>query len=241
MRFQVIPSIDLREGRCVRLFQGDYARETRYPGDPVEVARRWASAGADILHIVDLDGAKAGAPANATVMASICEALPIPVEVSGGLRTMADIEAAFAYGAGRVQLGSIAVRDPVLVRQACTAFPGGVVVSLDARDGEVMTDGWTAGGGVKVEEMARRMVDLGVPRLMFTDISHDGAMRGPNVDALRALAALVPVPVVASGGVTAIEHLHAIAEAGCEGAIIGRALYEGAIDLRAAIEAFAAR
>jgi len=238
--FQVIPSIDLRDGHCVRLFQGDYAKETRYEGDPVEVARRWEAAGGAILHVVDLDGAKAGAPRNDRVMAAICEALRIPVEVSGGLRTMADIEAAFAYGAGRVQLGSIAVREPELVRRACAAFPGRIVVSLDARNGEVMTDGWTAGGGVKTEEMALRMVSLGVPRLMFTDISHDGAMRGPNVEALRALAALVPVPVVASGGVTAIEHLRAIADAGCEGAIIGRALYEGAIDLRAAIEAFAA-
>lgn len=223
----------------MRLLQGDYARETHYPGDPVLVAQRWQELGAPRLHLVDLDGAKDGRPVNHGVMAAICAALDIEVEVSGGLRSIADVEAAFAYGAGRVQLGSAAVRDPELVRAACAAFPGRIVVSIDARGGEVMTDGWLEGSGIAVLDLARGMVELGVPRLMFTDIARDGAMQGPNVEALAALVRELPVPVVASGGVTELPHLRALADAGCEGAIVGKALYEGAIDLRAALALFA--
>jgi phosphoribosylformimino-5-aminoimidazole carboxamide ribotide isomerase len=221
----------------VRLVQGDYARETAYSDDPVAVALGWAEMGAPLIHVVDLDGAKAGAPRNHRVMAAICAAVPVPVEVSGGLRTDADIEAAFAYGARRVQIGSAAVRDPELVRRVVQRWPGGIVVSLDARGGEVMTDGWLSGSGVQVLDLARRMVDLGVPRLMFTDIGRDGALAGPNVEALAELVQALAVPVVASGGVTTIDQLVAVASVGCEGAIIGKALYEGLIDLREALEA----
>jgi phosphoribosylformimino-5-aminoimidazole carboxamide ribotide isomerase len=234
--FEVIPAIDLRGDRCVRLLQGDYDRETSYSDDPVSVARRWQELGAPRLHVVDLDGAKDGHPVNSGTMAAICRALDIEVEVSGGLRDLAAVSAAFAYGAGRVQLGSAAVRDPELVRAACAAFPRRMVVSIDSRNGEVMTDGWLAGSGVAVLDLARRMLDLGVPRLMFTDIARDGALGGPNVEALRALVDALPVPVVASGGVAELAHLRALADAGCEGAIVGKALYEGAIDLREAIE-----
>jgi phosphoribosylformimino-5-aminoimidazole carboxamide ribotide isomerase len=235
----VIPAIDLRGGRCVRLLQGDYARETQYSGDPVAVARRWQELGAGLLHVVDLDGAREGKPANTAIMAAICAALTIPVEVSGGLRGIDHIRAAFAYGAVRVQLGSAAVRDPGLVREACHEFPGRIVVSIDARGGEVMTDGWLRNSGVRTLDLAREMVALGVPRLMVTDIERDGAMAGPNVETLAALAKALPVPVVASGGATTIEHLRALAEAGCEGVIVGKALYEGLIDLREALEAVA--
>jgi phosphoribosylformimino-5-aminoimidazole carboxamide ribotide isomerase len=221
----------------VRLVQGDYARETAYSDDPVAVALGWAEMGAPLIHVVDLDGARAGAPRNHRVMAAICAAVPVPVEVSGGLRTDADIEAAFAYGAGRVQIGSAAVRDPELVRRVVQRWPGGIVVSLDARAGEVMTDGWLSGSGVQVLDLARKMVDLGVPRLMFTDIGRDGALAGPNVEALAELVQALAVPVVASGGVTTIDQLVAVASVGCEGAIIGKALYEGLIDLREALEA----
>lgn len=233
----MIPAIDLRGGRCVRLLQGDYARETAYSDDPVAVARRWQSLGAPRLHLVDLDGAREGAPVNGVIMAAICAALEIDVEVSGGIRSLAAVDAAFAYGAGRVQLGSAAVRDPELVRAACAAHPGGIVVSIDARNGEVMTDGWREGSGVAAFDLAQRMVALGVPRVMFTDIARDGALSGPNIEALAALVRELPVPVVASGGVVTVEHLRALATAGCEGAVVGKALYEGAIDLRAAIEA----
>lgn len=236
--FHVIPSIDLRDGRCVRLTQGDYARETSYSDDPLATALDWQAQGGPLLHVVDLDGAKAGSPANHAIMAAVCAALTIPVEVSGGLRTIEDIEAAFAYGAGRVQLGSSAVRDPALVRRACAAFPGAIVVSIDARNGEVMTDGWTKGSGIAATALALHMVDLGVPRIMYTDIARDGALGGPNVEALAALVDALPIPVIASGGITTIDQLRAVAAAGCEGAILGKALYEGRINLREAIEAF---
>lgn len=236
---QIIPAIDLRAGRCVRLYQGDYARETAYSDDPVAMARHWEALGAPLLHLVDLDGARDGHPVNTALVTDICAALSIPVEVSGGIRDHALLEAAFAAGAGRVQLGSAAVRDPQLVADACRRYPGQIVVSVDARNGEVLTDGWLAGSGLPALDFARRMVDLGVPRLMFTDVSRDGAMNGPNLQALAALVEAVPVPVVASGGITSLAHLRAVAAVGCEAAIVGRALYEGEIDLPQAIAALA--
>lgn len=236
----MIPAIDLRGGRCVRLFQGDFARETQYSGDPVAVACRWQGLGARLIHVVDLDGARLGVPANSGSIAAICRATTVPIEVSGGIRTMDGVRDAFAYGAGRVQLGSAAVRDHALLRDACAAFPGRIVVSIDARDGEVMTDGWLKASGVRTLDLARQVVALGVPRLMVTDIARDGAMSGPNVEALAALVRELPVPIIASGGVTSVEHLRALAAAGCEGVIVGKALYEGHIDLRDALAAVAA-
>lgn len=223
----------------MRLLQGDYAKETRYSDDPVAVAQRWQDLGAPRLHVVDLDGARAGTPANHEVMAAICRATAFPVEVSGGIRDIAAIEAAFAYGAARVQLGSVAVRQPELVRQAVARFPDDIVISIDARDGEVRTDGWTEGSGIRAIDLARQMADLGVPRIMFTDIGRDGLLTEPNFDALAAMVQALPVPVVASGGVTTVEHLTRLADIGCEGAIVGKALYEGLIDLPAALAAVA--
>lgn len=237
MAFEVIPAIDLRGGRCVRLLQGDYARETLYSDDPVAVALRWEQHGAVRLHVVDLDGARGGAPVNAALMAAICRSVAIPVEVSGGLRSIGDVETAFAYGAGRVQIGSAAVRDPALVRAACARFPHDIVVSVDTRGGEVRTDGWLAGAGLSALELARQMVDLGVPRLMFTDIGLDGAMAGPNFQALEALVGAFPVPIIASGGVTTVDDLRRLRLIGCEGAVVGKALYEGAIELPEALAA----
>jgi phosphoribosylformimino-5-aminoimidazole carboxamide ribotide isomerase len=237
--FEVIPAIDLRGGVCVRLLQGDYARETQYSSDPVEVARRWQKLGARRLHVVDLDGARAGVPIHHSVMAEICLALDIEVEVSGGLRTLDAITAAINYGASRVQLGSSAVKNPGLVQRACREFPGRIVVGIDARQGEVMTDGWTENSGVSALDLARSMVDLGVPRIMVTDIGQDGMMAGPNVPFLQTFVEALRVPVVASGGVTTLDHLRRLADAGCEGAIVGKALYEGAFDLSVAIAAFA--
>lgn len=235
--FEVIPAIDLRGGACVRLLQGDYGKETRYSEDPVSVALRWQDLGAPRLHLVDLDGARAAEPVNQAVMATICEALDIEVEVSGGLRTLYAIHAAIDYGAARIQLGSAAVKNPELVEAACAALPGRIVVSIDARDGLVMTDGWIEGSGMSALELARHMVELGVPRLMVTDIGQDGLMSGPNVPFLRKFVEALAVPIVASGGVTSIDHLVALAAAGCEGAIIGKALYEGVLDLPSAIAA----
>jgi phosphoribosylformimino-5-aminoimidazole carboxamide ribotide isomerase len=238
--FEVIPAIDLRAGRCVRLFQGDYDRETTYSDDPLSVARGWAELGAPRLHVVDLDGAKDGSPANQQVMREICSAVGIPVEVSGGIRDLAGVEAAFAYGADRVQLGSAAVRDPELVAEACQRFPGKICVSLDARDGEVYTDGWRVATGRSVESVAAEMVELGVPRLMFTDIGRDATLTEPNFDALAHLVSLLPVPIIASGGVAETSHLVRLAAIGCEGAIVGKALYEGRVDLVEALGAVAA-
>lgn len=237
LSFQVIPAIDIRGGRCVRLFQGDYARETAYDNDPVAVARRWERLGAPLIHVVDLDGAKDGAPVNHETMAAICAAVSVGVEVSGGLRSMELISAAFAYGAARVQLGSAAVRDPELVRECAARFPGQIVVSIDSRNGDVVTDGWLTGSGRTALDLANEMVELGVPRLMFTDINRDGALTEPNFEALAEYVRALPVPVVASGGVAVVAHLRRLADIGCEGAIVGKALYEGAVDLPAALEA----
>ena len=237
MSLVIIPAIDIRGGRCVRLLQGDYAKETRYSDDPVAVAMRWKELGGEIIHVVDLDGAKGGVPVNHELLARICAGVRVPVEVSGGMRTMADIFAAFAYGAGRVQIGSAAVSNPALVREACAAFPGRIVVSIDAKNGEVMTDGWIQGSGVDATALANQMVDLGVPRIMYTDITSDGMLGGPNLGALAALARALPVPVVASGGVSNLDHVRAVAATRCEALIIGKALYEGTLTLPEAISA----
>ncbi len=237
LTFKVIPAIDLRGGRCVRLLHGDYDRETRYSDDPVAVARRWESLGARIIHVVDLDGAKSGVPANQPVMALICGAVSVPVEVSGGMRSIEQVRAAIGYGAGRVQLGSAAVRDPGLVRAAVAEFGERIVISIDARDGEVRTDGWLQGSGVRALDLAKAMAEVGVMRVMFTDIGRDGTMGEPNFAALEELVRELPIPVVASGGVSKIEHLVRLARAGCEGAIVGKALYENAFALDEAIAA----
>lgn len=236
-RFEVIPAIDLRGGHCVRLLQGDYARETLYSDDPVSVALRWEDLGAPRLHVVDLDGARDGHPVNSAIMASICEMIEVPVEVSGGIRDLESLAAAFAYGAERVQLGSTAVSSPEFVAEAVGLYPDGIVVAIDARDGEVYTDGWRVATGRSVDDVAHEMIDIGVQRLMFTDIGRDGALTEPNFEALASLVAKVMIPVVASGGVSSIEHLVRLAAIGCEGAIVGKALYEGTIELPAAMEA----
>lgn len=240
MSFEVIPAIDIRGGRCVRLLRGDYDRETVYGDDPAAVAREWEAQGAPRLHVVDLDGAREGRPVNRAEVAAICEAVAIPVEVSGGLRTMADVEAAAARGAGRLQLGSAAVRDPDLVSRAAARFPGMVVVAIDTRAGEALTEGWREGSGADALALAREMAARGAPRIMVTDVGRDGALEGPNVALAATFAAALDVPVVASGGVTTADDLRALAETGCEGAIVGKALYEGRFTLAEALEAVAA-
>ena len=230
-KFTVIPAIDIRGGRCVRLLHGDYDQETAYSAEPVAVARQWASLGAPLIHVVDLDGAKDGTPANADLIAAICAAVTVPVEVSGGIRSLANVAGAIDRGAGRVQLGSSAVSDPDLVVAACARFPGRIVVSIDARNGEVMTDGWLRGSGVTAIDLARQMAAAGAPRMMYTDIGRDGAMQGPNIEALREMVAAVAIPVVASGGISTLDQLREVIATGAEGAIIGKALYEGRITL----------
>ncbi len=232
--FEVIPAIDIRGGRCVRLFQGDYDQETVY-GDPVEMARKWEALGAPRLHVVDLDGAREKRPVNTDLVLRICEAVRIPVEVSGGVRTMETARMWADAGAARVQVGSAAVADPALVRQCVEAFGDRIVVSIDCRNGEVMTNGWLDGSGVNVLDLARAMAAAGVARVMVTDISRDGALVGPNLALYETLVRELSIPVVASGGVGSYDDLSALAAIGCEGVIVGKALYEGTIDLPQAL------
>ncbi len=240
MTFEVIPAIDLRGGRCVRLLQGDYNKETAYSDDPVSVAKRWAELGAPRIHVVDLDGAKDGKPAQSPAMAAICAAVSVPVEVSGGMRTIEDVAKAISYGASRVQLGSAAVKNPQLVKDVVQRFPGAIVVSIDARDGMVQTDGWLESSSVRGVDLAREMATAGVPRIMFTDIGRDGMLTEPNYAAYEELLAAVSCPVVASGGVSKLEHLVRLAQIGCEGSIVGKALYESAFTLPEALHAVVA-
>jgi phosphoribosylformimino-5-aminoimidazole carboxamide ribotide isomerase len=237
--FEVIPAIDLRGGRCVRLRQGDYTQETAYSDDPVSVALAWQAEGAPRLHVVDLDGARQGEPVNTVVIEAICRAVSIPVEVSGGIRTLDAIEAALARGAERVQLGSIAVKDPALTRAAIHRFGSAIVVAIDARDGEVRTDGWLHGSSVRALDLARDLDAAGVARIMFTDISRDGTLSEPNFQAYRDLLAAVRCPVVASGGISRLDHLRQLAVIGCEGAVVGTSLYERRFTLPEALAAVA--
>ena len=240
---EIIPAIDIRGGRCVRLHQGRYDRETVFDRDPVDAARRWIDAGATRLHVVDLDGARSGDPVNLPHVARIAR-LGAPVQCGGGVRDAARARRLLDTGVDRVILGTAAVHDTVLVEALCRDHPGAIVVSLDARDGFVATDGWTKTSRVRAADLAAALEALGVPRFVYTDISRDGAMTEPNVGALRALVDAVGVPVIASGGVAAREHIAPLAAAGAEAAIIGRALYEGALSggltLAAAMAAAAA-
>lgn len=239
MTFEVIPAIDLRGGRCVRLHQGDYRRETAYSDDPAATARLWEEQGAPRLHVVDLDGAREGRPVNTEAIRDICRAVSIPVEVSGGIRTVEAIRQALADGAERVQLGSVAVKDPALAREAIRTFGQAIVIAIDARDGFVRTDGWLQGSNVRALDLARELDAAGVARIMFTDISRDGTLSEPNFQAYRDLLAAVSCPVIASGGIATLDHLRQLAAIGCEGAIVGTSLYERRFTLAEALAAVA--
>jgi phosphoribosylformimino-5-aminoimidazole carboxamide ribotide isomerase len=234
----VYPAIDLLAGRCVRLTQGDFARETVYGEDPVTVARRWEALGARWLHVVDLDGARAGQPRQASLVEAICGAVRIPVQVGGGLRTAAAVERVLEAGAARAVVGTVAVRDPGLCVALCRAFPGRVAVGIDARDGLVRVGGWLEREAVEATALARAAAERGATCLIYTDIGRDGTQDGPDLDGTRAVARAAGIPVIASGGVGALEHLRAVAalEAdGVAGVIVGRALYSGAVALADAL------
>lgn len=237
------PAIDLKDGRCVRLVRGEMATATVFNDDPAAQARSFAAAGARWLHVVDLDGAFAGRPVNAgAVDAIVGAAAPCPVQLGGGIRALATVEAWLGKGVARVILGSAAVRTPALVRDACRAFPGRIAVGLDARDGRIATDGWARATELDALTLARRLQDEGAASFIYTDIARDGALAGPNVEATVALAAAVNVPVIASGGVASLADLAALKAAGggiLAGVICGRALYDGRIDLAAALALFA--
>ena len=232
----ILPAIDLRGGKCVRLRQGDYSQETVFGDDPVGMARRWVSQGARALHLVDLDGAKVGEPVNGDVIQQIVESVDVPCQVGGGLRTEADIARTLERGVARVVLGTRALQDPAWVRQMAQEYPKRIVLGLDAREGKVATHGWLTTTNLTVLDVAREFANWPLYAIVFTDIARDGMLAGPNVDALADLAAAVPVPVIASGGVTTLQNVRDLLDRKLFGCIIGRALYEGQIDLSAVLE-----
>lgn len=231
----VIPAVDIRGGKCVRLYQGRYDAETVYGDDPVSMAGRWESMGAALLHIVDLDGAKDANPVNREVIGRIVKSLSIPCELGGGIRDMETVEAYLDMGIDRVILGTVAVKNPDLVKQALKQFPGRIVIGIDAKGGKAAVEGWLETTDVDAFELARRFEDMGVRAINYTDISRDGAMIGPNIEAAAKMAGSVEIPVIAAGGVTRMQDLVNLSKTGVEGAITGKALYEGTIDLKEAI------
>ena len=235
----VIPAIDLKEGNCVRLEQGEMNRDTIFSDNPAEQALKWQEAGAELLHLVDLDGAFAGIPKNKAAIEAIIKAIRIPAQLGGGIRDIATIEAYLSLGLSRVIIGTAAQRNPELVIEACQKFPGRIVVGIDAKNGMVAVQGWAELTDISAVDLARKFEDCGVAAIIYTDISRDGMMGGPNLEATRALAEAISIPVIASGGVSSlkdIENLMAIEASGVTGAITGKAIYTGAINLREAID-----
>ena len=232
------PAIDLKDGQCVRLLKGEMEAATVFNDDPGAQAAAFQTAGAEWLHIVDLNGAFAGEPVNGAAVESILAALSIPAQLGGGIRDMATIETWLSKGLARVILGTVAVENPDLVREAAKAFPGQVAVGLDARGGKVATRGWAEETEMTVTDLAKAFEDAGIAAIIYTDIDRDGAMGGPNIAATEALARAVAVPVIASGGVSSMDDLIRLRDTGViAGAISGRALYDGAIDLAKALAA----
>lgn len=243
MTLIVFPAIDLKQGQVVRLAEGDMARATVYGDDPAAQAMLFAEAGAEHLHVVDLDGAFAGASVNGDAVRAIVERFPGHVQLGGGIRTRESVERWFDLGVSRVVIGTAALEDPDFVRDAARDFPGGVVVAVDARDGMVATKGWADVSTTSVVELARRFEDAGVAALLFTDVGRDGLLKGANIEATVDLARAVDIPVIASGGVAGIADIHVLAlhaRDGVEGVITGRALYDGRLDLAAALSVAAA-
>ncbi len=236
----VIPAIDLLNGACVRLYQGDYARSQVFNNNPVEVALQWTNQGASMLHLVDLDGAKTGQVVNHQAIAQIVQAVPIQVQVGGGLRDFASVEQLLNLGVHRVILGTVAVEQPTLVADLCQAFPQQIAIGIDARNGKVATRGWLETSEVLATDLAQQMQQLGAATIIYTDIHRDGTLQGPNLEALRELAAAISIPIIASGGVSSVTDLLsllALEPSGVNGVIVGRALYTGDIELPEAIRA----
>lgn len=236
---KIFPAIDLRGGKCVRLIQGDFNRETVYSDDAAATALKWQSQGAKFLHVVDLDGARAGSPKNLDAIKKILDAVEIPIEVGGGVRTLDDIDALLNLGVRRVILGSVAVENFNLIAQAVARFDEEIVVGIDARAGLVATHGWEHSSTVTVNELAKKIVDIGVSTIIYTDISKDGMLSGVNAAAFAELAKISGAEVIASGGVRSIDDiraLKAVESDGVVGVIVGKAIYTGALDLAAAIE-----
>lgn len=237
---EVIPAIDLLDGKCVRLYQGDYAQSEIFNDNPVTVARNWEEQGATRLHVVDLDGAKAGKSSNLAAIEAIVTAISIPVQVGGGIRDREGLVRLLELGVQRGILGTVAVEKPELVTQLCQEFPRQVVVGIDARNGKVATRGWLETSEVQATELAQKMAQAGAAAIIYTDIHRDGTMSGPNMEALRELANSIEIPVIASGGVSSLTDLLsllALEPMGVTGAIVGKAIYTGDVNLREAVQA----
>lgn len=233
---EIIPAIDIRGGRCVRLYQGDYGRETVFADDPVEVARRWQEEGAARLHVVDLDGARQGSPVNAELVGRVVAAVRVPVQVGGGIREMPAIRRYLEAGVDRVVLGTVAVKDRALLSRALAEHGQRIVVGVDARTGMVAVEGWEEQTQLAAAELIAELAGLGVCRFIYTDTARDGTLEGPNFAAIESLLARVRMPVIYAGGVSGVDDLVRLASLGLEGAIVGKALYTGHVVLREALE-----
>ncbi len=232
----IYPAIDLKGGKCVRLYQGDMTQDTVYNDDPAAQAHEWARAGFSWIHVVDLDGAVGGIPANSHAVREIIKAVDLPVQLGGGIRTMAQIEHWLQEGLSRVILGTVAVRDLELVKQACLEFPGQVAVGIDARAGRVSVEGWVHDANISATELAKHFEDAGVAAIIYTDIARDGTGMGVNLDETIALAHSTSIPVIASGGVGTLADIEAVKKAGLPGVIVGKAFYNKSIDPRDALK-----
>ena len=235
---EIIPAIDLRNGKCVRLYQGDYSRETVFSEDPAAMAVHWQAQGATRLHLVDLDGAEKGKLGNTSAIEEIVRAVQLPIQLGGGIRKLETAERLLGLGIQRVILGTAAVEDPSLVEKACRRFGEGVIISIDARDGYVATRGWQQRTAITASELVERMAVLGARRFIYTDIVRDGTLTGPNYEAIAELLSKTSLPIIASGGISSLSHLERLAQLGVEGAIVGRALYAGSINLKEALRHF---
>lgn len=236
----IYPAIDIRGGKCVRLFKGDFEQETVFSDNPYEMAKKWESAGGEFLHLVDLDGARAGEPKNLQAVKEILESVNIPAELGGGIREISHIEEVLNMGVTRVILGSVAVKNPALVKEACKIYGSDkIVVGIDAKDGVVAVEGWGVSGNIKATELALRMKDAGVTTIIYTDISRDGTLEGVNVKETANLAKTSGLKVVASGGVSSLDDIKALKaheKDGIEGVIVGKSIYTGALDLAEAVK-----
>lgn len=242
MTFTIYPAIDLKDGKCVRLLRGDMDAATTYGDDPAAQAALFQDAGFRWLHLVDLNGAFEGKPVNAAAVKSILSAIDLPVQLGGGIRNMDMIADWLEAGIARVILGTLALRNPMLVKEACRNFPGQIAVGIDAREGKVAVEGWAEKSEMKATDLALKFEDAGVAAIIYTDIARDGAKDGPNIEETAALAERLTTPVILSGGIGSIEHIREAAQydaLGIEGVIIGRALYDGSVDAKEALEILA--
>jgi phosphoribosylformimino-5-aminoimidazole carboxamide ribotide isomerase len=232
---EVIPAVDVKGGRCVRLYQGDYLKETVFSEDPVDVAMDWRAQGARRLHVIDLDGAAGGEVHNIAVIEAIVKNVNLPVQLGGGIRDGATVSKLLAIGIDRVILGTVAVENPELVKSLCQKYDEFIVIGIDARDGYVATRGWVKGTEIKALELGLKMADIGVRRIIYTDIKRDGTLTEPGFESIAEMVKGVNLPIIAAGGISKLSHLRKLKELGVEGAIVGKALYTGDINLSEAL------